>query len=459
MIIQLCGLSGAGKTTIANSVKCKAAAHGIPVEIIDGDDYRAVLCRDLGFSREDRCENIRRLGFVAGRLSQHGIVCIISAINPYDAVRRELADKYEKVHTVYVDCPLDVLQQRDTKGLYKRAMLPDGHPDKIYNLTGVNDPFEPPTHPDLHLHTHTATVDAAADEMLALIRRSLPLPEKKIMIITGMHRSGTSMLAQWLYKCGLHVGHEIVGPGTGNNDGHFEDVDFFDAHRAVLAALQLPPDGMIEHPLPALSIAQVEKLKALVAGKQVWQRQWGWKEPRTCLFLPVYRRLLPEHALYLVIWRDYQTVVSSLIRRLYLIDVSTCLGRKGLSAFLWRKIGRRRHRKQLYKAYSEHFLKVWINYNRIILEHLQQLAPGRFLVLSHARLPHYHEQVFAHLAGKWGFCLKPYPFGEVFKKERLSPVRDIEPYIHDRSLLAEAGRLQEQLSALDQMSASSQALW
>ncbi|GAA0544248.1 adenylyl-sulfate kinase [Chitinophaga japonensis] len=457
MIIQLCGLSGAGKTTIARSVKSKAATHGIPVEIIDGDDYRQVLCRDLGFSREDRCENIRRLGFVAGQLSKHGVVCIISAINPYDDVRKELADKYKRVCTVYVDCPLDVLQQRDTKGLYKRAGLPDGHPDKIYNLTGVNDPFEPPAHPELHLHTHTATVDDAAEEVVALIRRSMPLPEKKIMVITGMHRSGTSMLAQWLHKCGLHVGHEIIGPGTGNEDGHFEDRAFFDMHRAILAALQLPQDGMIGHPLPALTAAQVAEIKALLNDRQVQQRQWGWKEPRTCLFLPVYRQLLPENALYLVIWRDFHTVVSSLIRRLYLIDLSTALDKKGLSAFIWRKTGRRRHRKQLYKTYSEHFLKVWINYNRIILEHLQQLAPERFLVISHARLADYHEQVFEHLA-QWGFCLKPYAFGEVFKKERLSPVRDIEPYILDRALLAEAHRLQEQLSALDQLSTSSQAL-
>jgi adenylylsulfate kinase len=172
MIIQLCGLSGAGKTTIATQVKSKAAAYGIAVEIIDGDAYRKALCKDLGFSKEDRCENIRRLGFVASKLSVHGVVCIISAINPYEAVRRELACTYKQVRTVFVDCDLETLVQRDTKGLYKRALLPDGHPDKLYNLTGINDPFEAPAAPDLHLYTHRQTIDACAGEILAMIRHA-----------------------------------------------------------------------------------------------------------------------------------------------------------------------------------------------------------------------------------------------------------------------------------------------
>jgi adenylylsulfate kinase len=174
MIIQLCGLSGAGKTTIAKSVKKKADASGTPVEIIDGDNYREFLCKDLGFSREDRCENIRRLGFVASRLSNHGVVCIISAINPYDAVRHELATAYDLVKTVYIDCSIDELIARDTKGLYKRAFLPDDHPDKLTNLTGVNDPFEAPATPDLHLRTDEKNVATCTNELFQFIQQSLP---------------------------------------------------------------------------------------------------------------------------------------------------------------------------------------------------------------------------------------------------------------------------------------------
>ncbi|MVT12424.1 adenylyl-sulfate kinase [Chitinophaga tropicalis] len=169
MIIQLCGLSGAGKTTIATNVKQKAAAFGTPIEIIDGDNYREFLCKDLGFSKEDRCENIRRLGFVASRLSCHGVICIISAINPYDAVRNELTAAYEHVRTVYIDCPVNELIARDTKGLYKRALLPEGHPDRLTNLTGINDPFEAPRNPDLHLRTDKKSISTCVNELFGFI--------------------------------------------------------------------------------------------------------------------------------------------------------------------------------------------------------------------------------------------------------------------------------------------------
>lgn len=173
MIIQLCGLSGAGKTTIATSVKRKAMTYGTPIEIIDGDNYREFLCKDLGFSKADRCENIRRLGFVASRLSGHGIICIISAINPYSAMREELTNAYEHVKTVFVDCPVAELVQRDTKGLYKRALLPDHHPDKLRNLTGVNDPFEVPLSPDLHLKTNEQSITACTNELFRFIQASI----------------------------------------------------------------------------------------------------------------------------------------------------------------------------------------------------------------------------------------------------------------------------------------------
>lgn len=185
MIILLCGLSGAGKTTIANSVKKRALSYGTPLEIIDGDNYREFLCKDLGFSKADRCENIRRLGFVASRLSGHGIVSIISAINPYHAVREELANAYEHVKTVYVDCPVTELVNRDTKGLYKRAMLPDGHPDKLRNLTGINDPFEAPMSPDLHLRTNEKSIAACTNELFNFILQTINETERQYQTVTA----------------------------------------------------------------------------------------------------------------------------------------------------------------------------------------------------------------------------------------------------------------------------------
>ena len=123
------------------------------VELIDGDEYRANLCNDLGFSKEDRNTNIRRLGFVSKVLSRNNVITIIAAINPYEEIRKELIAKDKNLKTVYIKCDVEQLIERDVKGLYKKALLPDGHPDKVYNFTGISDPFEEPTNPDLVINT------------------------------------------------------------------------------------------------------------------------------------------------------------------------------------------------------------------------------------------------------------------------------------------------------------------
>lgn len=186
MILQLCGLSGAGKSTLAGMAKARLEQYGIASEIIDGDDYRKMLCRDLGFSKADRCENIRRLGFVASKLSAHGIIAIISAINPYNEIRAELASSYQHVQTVFVDCSISTLIKRDTKGLYKKALLPADHPDKIFNLTGINDPFDRPSHPDLHIHTSVKAKETSAEELISFIMQHLSPGIKASPIITRM---------------------------------------------------------------------------------------------------------------------------------------------------------------------------------------------------------------------------------------------------------------------------------
>lgn len=169
MIVQLCGLSGAGKTTLTTGVEERLREHGIRVEIIDGDVYRKTFCRDLGFSREDRYENIRRLGRFAREFSEQGCVSIISAINPYQELRKELKATYPDVQTVFIECPVEVLIARDTKGLYKRALLPDGHPDKIGNLTGINDPFETPADADITINTAAATPEESVERLTSFI--------------------------------------------------------------------------------------------------------------------------------------------------------------------------------------------------------------------------------------------------------------------------------------------------
>lgn len=162
-------MSGVGKTTLSEKVKEKLINAGEKVEVIDGDVYRSTLCKDLGFSKQDRLENIRRLGFVAATLSSHGIIAIICAINPYEEARKELKNSYSQVKTVYVECPVSTLVQRDTKGLYKRAALPENHPDKISNLTGINDDFDIPVNPDLYINTERQDIETCTTHFFNFI--------------------------------------------------------------------------------------------------------------------------------------------------------------------------------------------------------------------------------------------------------------------------------------------------
>jgi len=154
LFIQMTGMSGAGKSTIAHAAAEKLRKRGIKVEVMDGDEYRTGICGDLGFSKEDRNTNIRRLGFISKVLARNSVVSIISAINPYEDIRSELTKLCDNVKTVYVKCDLETLVRRDPKGLYYRALLPDGDPNKIQNFTGISDPYEEPPAPDLILQTN-----------------------------------------------------------------------------------------------------------------------------------------------------------------------------------------------------------------------------------------------------------------------------------------------------------------
>ena len=173
LFIQLTGLSGSGKSTIANGVKKMLQSNGYRVEVVDGDVYRKKICPDLGFSRMDRHENIRRLGFVSNRFAENGIIAILAAINPYEDIRKELLLYGPHVKTVWINCDLDTLMKRDTKQLYHRAMLPDDHPHKIKNLTGVNDPYELPQNPDLVLNTAIEEEDKSIEILFNYIVKNI----------------------------------------------------------------------------------------------------------------------------------------------------------------------------------------------------------------------------------------------------------------------------------------------
>lgn len=166
LLVQLTGLSGAGKTTLANLVSEHLTTLGYTVEILDGDQYRQNLWPELTFSDGDRRENIRRLGYLAQRFTRIGCIVLIAAISPFEAVRSEIRDNNPGSMVVHIDCELDTLRQRDTKGLYARTALPADHPDKLTNLTGINAPYERPQCPDLTIKTDYKTEEEAAEHLL-----------------------------------------------------------------------------------------------------------------------------------------------------------------------------------------------------------------------------------------------------------------------------------------------------
>jgi len=152
--IWLTGLSGAGKSTIAEGLIAKLRTQGASVELLDGDVVRTNLSQGLGFSREDRDTNIRRIGFVTELLARNGVIVIVAAISPYRAVRDEVKQKIRHFVEVHVNCSIEVLTARDTKGLYKRALA-----GEIGNFTGISDPYEAPENPSVVVHSDRESVD------------------------------------------------------------------------------------------------------------------------------------------------------------------------------------------------------------------------------------------------------------------------------------------------------------
>jgi adenylylsulfate kinase len=161
---SLTGLSGAGKTTICRAVEQKLLERDYKVEVLDGDIVRQNLTKGLGFSKEDRDENIRRIGFVAQLLTRNGVVVLVAAISPYRDVRNEVRQKIGNFIEVYVNAPLDVCEQRDVKGLYQKARA-----GEIKNFTGINDPYEAPTYPEVECQTNCETLDESVDKVLKAI--------------------------------------------------------------------------------------------------------------------------------------------------------------------------------------------------------------------------------------------------------------------------------------------------
>ena len=165
------GLSGAGKSTLANLIAPELRRRGLRVEILDGDEVRTNLSKGLGFSKEDRDTNIKRIGYVCKLLTRNGVVAISAAISPYREVRDHNRREIGHFIEVYVRCSIEALTQRDVKGLYKKALA-----GEIQNFTGVSDPYEPPASPEITIDSERQTVDESLKVILEYLEQHGRIP-------------------------------------------------------------------------------------------------------------------------------------------------------------------------------------------------------------------------------------------------------------------------------------------
>ena len=168
LMVWFTGLSGAGKSTLARGVCREVAARGFPTELLDADEVRKHLSRGLGFRPEDRMENVRRLGYVAGLLTRHGVVTLVAAMSPDRSVRDEIRQQTGSFVEVFVDVPVEICERRDPVGLYRRFRS-----GEIHNVSGLDDPYEPPLQPEVHCLTAFETVEESVAKVSRVVFASL----------------------------------------------------------------------------------------------------------------------------------------------------------------------------------------------------------------------------------------------------------------------------------------------
>ncbi len=241
--------------------------------------------------------------------------------------------------------------------------------------------------------------------------------KNNVLIVLGMHRSGTSVTAQWLHACGLHLGKRLIGASVGNEKGHFEDLDFHDLHEEIFRANRVSYGGLRPASQLTISNRQKAKFKSLIDRKNSQNITWGLKDPRICLFTDIYESLIDEPT-YLVVYREANDVVNSILNRLeemlssgyYYRRIADRLRfwliRKGVRDFSAKKIDR------------EH-LECWIRYNQKILNLTGRIGRDRCRVIHYSRLLKDSGDVISWLNER-GFDLENVPYEEIFDHDMIS---------------------------------------
>ena len=188
--VWLTGLPSAGKSTIAVRLAEVLTAWGQSIELLDGDEIRERLSKGLGFSRQDRDENIRRISYVARLLTKHGVIAVVAAISPYRATRDEARSEIGRFVEVHVNCELAECVRRDVKGLYKKALS-----GQIQQFTGISDPYEEPLTPEAVVNTHPETLDQSVAKVIETLGLLGYLPIEVLQPATHAAAAASSMTA------------------------------------------------------------------------------------------------------------------------------------------------------------------------------------------------------------------------------------------------------------------------
>ena len=258
--------------------------------------------------------------------------------------------------------------------------------------------------------------------------------QSNVLIILGMHRSGTSVAAQWMAESGLCIGDVLLGKTYNNKFGHFEDKDFLELHREVLAEHGKSYD-VIEPFQLSMSDYHLKKSKMLVKLKSNLYTDWGWKEPRTVLFADHWLSLIP-HAKVFAVYRHFRQVVDSLLRR----EESTFSRRKNLY-LKWQSY--LRFNKTLNER-GNHFLRVWLHYNSILLEVLQNQKSPNHILINQERIGECEHLIMETVIQKWKFKLDNKQYGEVFREVHYS--NNVKFNInYEESLLVKANDMYKKL--------------
>lgn len=271
--------------------------------------------------------------------------------------------------------------------------------------------------------------------------------ENKILMILGMHRSGTSLITKWLHLCGLNIGKDLLVPDAINSGGYFEDLDFMQLHEQILRIHHFPASGIIELPVIKLSPYEEAKLNAIVEIKNKLYHQWGWKDPRTCLFLDVYQKVIPN-ANKLFIIRNSSSIVNSLVLREFkFVENRYLIPRGKARRIIWNLYNKKKILEHLFKTRAEHFLRSCIFYMEAMYKQISSLPVGTFMVIDYKMMMKQSENVFSVIKDKWGFQLNYFDFGTVYNENLISAKRDIEKYISDKSLITKADETYKKMQA------------